>query len=88
MAMWFDMEGFKNYYWAKSKYPKKKKIVEDFDAVWQKEFHCSLYKIATSGVIMHWNHNKDLISDRLLGKGHSVAAVNAMLDIFVDWTNK
>ncbi|MCR5728508.1 MAG: hypothetical protein K6G24_13715 [Lachnospiraceae bacterium] len=87
MGMWFDMEGFKNYYWAKSKYAKKKKIVDDFEEVWQDLFHSSLYKIATRGVILDWNHNQQLINDKLLGKGHTIAGVNGMLKLFVDWTN-
>ena len=87
MTVWFDMDGFKNFYWAKSKYAKKKKIVDDFDEVWQALFRCSLYKIATSGVILHWNNNKQLITDKLIGKGHTTAGVDGMLKLFVKWTN-
>ncbi len=88
MSVWFDMDGFKNYYWAKSKYSKKKKIVDDLELVWNECFRTSLYDIRTAGVIYKWNGNQDLINDKLLGKDHTVAGVNGMLKLFVDWVNK
>lgn len=88
MAVWFDFEGFKNFYFAKSKYAKKAKMMKDFEAVWAKEFRTPITRIARSGVIMDWNNNQQLINDRLLGKGHTVAGVNGMLKLFVDWINK
>ncbi len=87
MAVWFDFEGFKNYYFAKSKYAKKAKMMKDFEAVWAKEFRTPITEITRSGAIMDWNNNQQLINDRMLGKGHTVAAVNGMLKLFVDWTN-
>ncbi len=87
MGTWFDMEGFKNFYFAKSKYSKKKKMVDDFEAVWNENFHSSLYKIARSGVISRWNNNQQFINDKLLGKGHTAAGVNGMLKLFVEWVN-
>ena len=87
MGMWFDMEGFENYYYAKSKYSKKKKMTEDLEIVWNEIFRSSLYNIQTLGVIYDWNNNKKLIENKLLGKGHTVAGVNGMLKMFVDWTN-
>ncbi len=88
MGTTFDMDGFKNYYFAKSKYSKKKKIVEDFDAVMQENFHCSLYSWNRLGLVRTWNSNQEFINDKLLGKGHTIAGVNGMLKLFVDWINK
>ena len=87
MAVWFDFEGFKNYYLAKSKYAKKTKIVKDFEDVWSKEFRTPIAEITRIGAVRNWNNNQQLINDRLLGKGHSIASVNGFLKMFVDWNN-
>lgn len=87
MAVWFDMEGFENFYYAKSKYSKKKKLITDFESVWKELFRSSLYNIATRGVIYDWNGNQQMIENKLLGKGHTVAGVNGMLKMFIEWVN-
>ena len=84
----FDDRGFCNYYKNTSTYSKKEELVEDFFDVWWAKFDSRNYLKNSS-----WNTINDLwkapnkkdLKVRLIAKGYSSQAIDALFKAMTAW---
>lgn len=88
---YFDYNGFRDYYLAKSKLSNKQNLVKDFWQGWMNKFGTSNSLTYACGVSVKqisslWKaQNKKEIKVKLVSKGYSSQAIDSLFKCFSDW---
>ncbi|MBO5178108.1 MAG: hypothetical protein J6C07_11675 [Lachnospiraceae bacterium] len=88
---YFDYDGFRNYYLAKSKLPKKQALIQDFWQEWIDKFGTSSSLTYVCGVSVKyisdlWKApNKKDLKIKLISRGYSDQAIESLFKCFTDW---
>lgn len=88
---YFDYNGFKSYYLAKSKLDKKQNLVNDFWQEWLNKFGSNksltrFVQIEVKEISSLWKAQakKDL-KVKLIARGYSSQAIDSLFKCFTDW---
>ncbi len=82
----FEIDNFRNYYFNKSNYAQKAKLLDDFCNIWfQIEgLALGLSKFQRVKTVMN-AQNKRRIKTQLMGWGYSSAAIDHLLKSIAEW---